>query len=49
MLFSLNLNVQKLKKLILNPENIFLQNTEVQNLPSDREISTSKNANDPLD
>ena len=49
MLFSLNLNVQKLKKLIPNPENIFLRNTEVQNLPSNREISTSKNANDPLD
>ena len=49
MLFSLNLNVQKIKKLIPNPENIFLRNTEVQNLPSNREISTSKNANDPLD
>ena len=49
MLFSLNLNIQKLKKLIPNPENIFLRNTEVQNLPSNREIYTSKNANDPLD
>ena len=47
-ILSLNLNEQKLKWLLHNPENAYLRKTDEQNLLSKRDTQTYKKANDNL-